>query len=186
MRDGSRPLKTPQHKPIELKRSLADLGNHINSGCSRNERSHASSESLLHWSSARLTPRALVHSSKGDEKNGESGKDIGHPTTDSALTIPHIAERGAFDLKDWLKWKLGERASLAWRNQKRHSLAVRVCVALESISETGRVSSAGSIIPTRAEPSLKSATVASRASSVPGQPCKTTAYRHVILGVQAR
>jgi len=32
------------------------------------DRPHALSESLLHWSSARLTPRALVHSSKGDEK----------------------------------------------------------------------------------------------------------------------
>jgi hypothetical protein len=37
-------------------------------------------------------------------ENGESGKDLGHPTTDSALTIPRIAWRGALDLKDWLKW----------------------------------------------------------------------------------
>ena len=55
-----------------------------------------------------------MHSSKGDEKVVSLERNLGHPTTDSALTIPRIARRRALDLKDWLKWEFGERAPLAF------------------------------------------------------------------------
>ena len=51
-----------------------------------------------------------MHSSKGDEKVVSLERNLGHPTTDSALTIPRIARRRALDLKDWLKWER-ERAA---------------------------------------------------------------------------
>jgi len=71
------------------------------------------------------------------------------------------------------------------RSLKRHSLAARVCGVVAGLPRVpgvvGRIDH-----PEEGGAFAKSATVASGASSVPGQPCKTTAYRHVILVVQAR
>jgi hypothetical protein len=106
MRDGRRSLKPAEHEPIEFKGLPADLGNHIDFGCSCDERPHASPEDCrgLDWSSARPTRERSCTLSKKD--NRLVWKGLGHPSTDNPRILALIGCGRPRNLKNWLRWFL--------------------------------------------------------------------------------